>query len=204
MFDMEFLLTSLIVVLVPGPGVIYTISTGLFQGWRASILAALGCTLGIVPHLTASILGLSFILHMSAVVFQGIKWVGVLYLLYLAWGMWCDADELAFDGSASEDGPRQIISRAVLINLLNPKLTIFFFAFLPLFVSAEAASPAAEMLGLSILFMAMTFVVFVLYGLVAGSVRNYVVNSPKVILWLRRTFAAAFVGLGVKLALTEQ
>lgn len=204
MITTEFLLTSLIVVLIPGTGVIYTISTGLFQGWRASILAALGCTLGIIPHLTASILGLSFILHMSAVVFQAIKWIGVLYLLYLAWGMWRDAGELAFDGSASEDSPRQIVSRAVLINLLNPKLTIFFFAFLPLFISAEAASPAAEMLGLSILFMGMTFIVFMLYGLMAGSVRNYVMNSPRAIVWLRRTFAVAFVGLGIKLALTEQ
>ena len=132
MISSEFLLTSLVVVLIPGTGVIYTISNGIFLGWRASIAAAIGCTAGIIPHLLASILGLSAILHMSAVAFQVIKLVGALYLLYLAWGMWRETGALKFDSSCSNMRYRQIITRGFLINILNPKLSVFFLAFLPL------------------------------------------------------------------------
>ena len=204
MLNPEFLLTSLIIVLIPGTGVIYTVSTGLFHGWRMSLAAAVGCTAGILPHLLASILGLSFILHMSAVVFQVIKFAGVLYLLYLAWAMWRDTGGLTFDKTSSQQNALHVAGRAVLLNLLNPKLTVFFFAFLPLFISLETSSPIIQMVLLSAVFMAITLVVFVLYGVLASSVRQYVVNSPRVVIWLKRSFAAAFAGLGVRLALTEQ
>lgn len=204
MISTEFLLAALVVVLVPGAGVIYTVSTGLVHRWRASIVAAFGCTLGIVPHLTASILGLSAILHMSARAFQVIKWAGVLYLLYLAWGMWRDRGSLKLDQTASKVNGLQIVVRGILINLLNPKLTLFFFALLPLFVSAEALSPTKQMIGLSAIFMAMTFVVFVLYGILASAISKFLLNSPKAIRWMQRSFAVVFVGLAVKLALTEQ
>lgn len=204
MLSMEFLVTSLVVVLLPGTGVIYTVSTGLFFGWRASTAAAVGCTAGIIPHLIASILGLSAILHMSAVAFQIIKYAGALYLLYLAWAMWRETGALTFNSSSSNKGIWKIISRGILINILNPKLTIFFLAFLPLFVSPETASPLFQMLMLSIVFMAMTLVIFILYGISANGVRRYVINSPKGILWLQRSFATIFAVLGVKLALTEQ
>ena len=197
----EFLLTSLIIVLVPGTGVIYTVSTGLFRGARASLFAALGCTVGILPHLVASVLGLSFILHRSAAVFQGIKLLGVLYLLYLAWGMWRDKSELEFEANA-EANPLQIVGKAVLLNLLNPKLTLFFFAFLPLFAT-KGKSAGAQMLELSFVFMLITLLVFGSYGVLASAVRHYVAASPQIIMWLRRSFAAAFAGLGVKLAFTK-
>ena len=198
----EFLLTSLIVVLVPGTGVIYTVSTGLFRGARASLFAALGCTVGILPHLVASVLGLSFILHGSAAMFQGIKLLGALYLLYLAWGMWRDKSELEFKEKA-EANPLQIVGKAVLLNLLNPKLTLFFFAFLPLFVT-KGKNASAQMLELSFVFMLMTLLVFGSYGVLASTVRHYVKASPHIIMWLRRSFAAAFAGLGIKLAFTKQ
>jgi len=204
MFSTEFLLTSLVVVLIPGTGVIYTVSTGLFLGWRASIAAAAGCTAGIIPHLTASILGLSAILHMSAVAFQGVKFAGAVYLLYLAWSMWRDTGGLDFSSPSAKKGIWQIAMKGFLINILNPKLSIFFLAFLPLFVSPNPSSPMFEMFMLSLVFMAMTLIVFVLYGISANGVRGYVVNSPKVILWLQRSFAATFAALGVKLALTDQ
>lgn len=204
MLSPEFLLTSLIVVLIPGTGTVYTVSTGLFYGSRAALAAALGCTLGIVPHLLASVLGLSFVLHMSALVFQGLKFVGAAYLLYLAWAMWHDQETLSFGLASPERSARQIIARAVLLNLLNPKLTLFFFAFLPLAISKDAASPAAELLGLSLVFMALTLAVFTVYGVLASSVRRHVVNSPSVITWLRRSFAAAFAALGVRLAVTDR
>ncbi|MCP3889422.1 MAG: LysE family translocator [Desulfobulbaceae bacterium] len=204
MFSTEFLITSLVVVLIPGTGVIYTISNGLFLGWRASIAAAFGCTAGIIPHLSASILGLSVILHMSALAFQVVKFAGAAYLLYLAWAMWREKGSLQFDSPSTKIGLWQIVRRGFLINILNPKLSIFFLAFLPLFVNPNASSPTFNMVLLSLMFMAMTLVVFILYGISANGVRRYVVNSPRIITWLQRTFAATFAALGIKLAMTDQ
>ena len=204
MFSTEFLLTSLIVVLMPGTGVIYTVTTGLFRGWRASFAAALGCTAGIVPHLTASILGLSAILHLSALAFQCIKYAGALYLLYLAWSMWRETGAMQLGKRPQANGYWQIIVRGFLINILNPKLSIFFLAFLPLFVAPKAASPLVELILLSLVFMIMTLVIFILYGLAANGVRHQVATSPGLISKLQRCFAIVFAALGVKLALTDQ
>jgi threonine/homoserine/homoserine lactone efflux protein len=202
--DTEFLLTSLVVVLIPGTGVIYTVSNGLFLGWRASVAAAFGCTAGIIPHLSASILGLSAILHMNALAFQIIKFAGAGYLLYLSWAMWRETGALKFNSLPFERGLWSILRRGFLINILNPKLSIFFLAFLPLFVSPNSSSPAFQMIILSIIFMVMTLVIFILYGVSANGVRRYVVNSPKLILWLQRSFAATFAVLAVKLAMTDR
>lgn len=204
MFNTEFLLTSLVVVLIPGTGVIYTVSTGLFCGWRASIAAAFGCTTGIIPHLTASILGLSAILHMSAIAFQVVKYAGVIYLMYLAWSMWRETGSLKISSTDSTKTLRQIVVRGFLINILNPKLSIFFLAFLPLFVSPNVSSPMFQMFILSAVFMAMTFIIFILYGLSANYVRKFIVNSEKVTTWLQKSFAIIFAALGAKLAMTEQ
>jgi threonine/homoserine/homoserine lactone efflux protein len=199
----EFLLTSLIVVLIPGTGAIYTISTGIFLGWRASVAAAVGCTAGILPHLLASILGLTLVLHVSAVVFQGLKFVGAAYLLYLAWQMWRDNNALTFNSAGSSKSAWQIVLKAFLLNILNPKLTIFFLAFLPLFISRDAVSPILEMLFLSAVFMLITLLVFVVYGVLASAVRNFVLQSPKILFWLRRSFAVIFAALGVRLAIAD-
>lgn len=204
MLSTEFLLTSLVVVLIPGTGVIYTVSTGLAQRGRASIAAALGCTAGIVPHLLASILGLSAILHTSALAFQALKIAGSLYLLYLAWAMWQDTGILKLDRPAQKTSAFQTALKGFLINILNPKLTIFFFAFLPLFVSPNAASPTQQMLGLGAIFMLMTLVIFILYGILASGISTYLTKSPKAIKWVQRSFAVIFAGLAARLALSEQ
>jgi len=203
MFNVEFLLTSLVVVLIPGAGVIYTVSTGLAQRGRASIAAAIGCTAGILPHLLASILGLSAILHMSALAFQVLKVVGSLYLLYLAWSMWQDTGTLKFDRTTKKTNAFQIILKGVLINILNPKLTIFFFAFLPLFISPNAASPTQQMLGLSAVFMLMTLVIFAVYGILASGISTYLISSPKAIRRIQRSFAVIFAVLAARLVLSE-
>lgn len=204
MIGTQFLLTSLVVVLIPGTGVIYTVSTGLFLGRRFSVAAALGCTLGIVPHLTASVLGLSAILHMSAMAFQTLKYVGALYLLYLAWCMWRTTGGMEFNRPAEKNSFFKIALRGILINILNPKLTLFFVAFLPLFVSHDATLPVYQMLLLSAVFMAMTLIVFIFYGLLAGALRTYVVDSPRIVKRLERSFAAIFALLAAKLALSER
>jgi threonine/homoserine/homoserine lactone efflux protein len=204
MIDTEFLLASLIVVLIPGTGVVYTITTGLTLRWRASLAAAVGCTLGIVPHIVASILGLSALLNMSAQVFSLLKWAGALYLLYLAWNMWREAGALEIAQKTSETSATKIILKAIAINLLNPKLTIFFFAFLPLFISKDAASPVWEMILLSAVFMAITFVVFALYGILASGISNYLTGSSKAVRRLQQAFAVLLAGFAVKLVLSEE
>lgn len=204
MVSIEFLITSLVVVLIPGTGVLYTLSTGLFQGGRASLYAALGCTLGIVPSLTASVLGLSALMHSSALLFQLIKFAGVMYLLYLAWSMWKQTGRLELEESRSSVSRYRTVMRGILINTLNPKLTLFFLAFLPQFVPVQVEAPLTVMLVLGGVFMAMTLVVFMLYGMLAHSTRHYVVDSPRVTHYLQRTFAGVFALLGVKLAFAER
>ncbi len=204
MLSTEFLLTSLIVVLIPGTGVIYTVSNGLFLGWRAALIASLGCTLGIVPHLTASILGLSAILHMSSLTFQIIKMAGAVYLLFLAWSMWKETGSIRLTSPEKSKNMFQVGIRGILLNILNPKLSIFFLAFLPLFVSPESATPTWDMMLLSFVFMAMTLGVFIIYGLCAHGIRKHIINSPKIITLIQRSFALTFAALGIKLALTDK
>ena len=204
MISLEFLVTSLIVVLIPGTGVVYTVSTGLVQGRRASVYAALGCTIGIVPHLLATVLGLAAVMHTSALAFQVLKYAGVAYLFYVAFATWRDKSAFAVDGSVAKVSATGLVVEAFLLNILNPKLTIFFLAFLPQFVAPDAARPLFQLLLLSAVFMAMTFVVFVGYGLVAHAFRKLVIESAKVQSWLRYSFAAAFAGLGARLALSEK
>ena len=203
---LSFLLTSLILVASPGTGVLYTLAVALARGSRASIAAAFGCTLGIVPHMTAAMLGLAAVLHTSALAFAALKWCGVLYLLYMAWQALRESGALAVEArpQARSRSSRRVIVTGILINILNLKLSIFFLAFLPQFIAADETQPLARMLELSGAFMAMTFAVFVLYGLFAAGVRDRVVTRPKVMAWLRRGFAAGFAALGAKLALAER
>jgi len=203
--SIEFLITTLVVVASPGTGVLYTLAAGLTRGARASMVAAFGCTLGIIPHMAAAITGLAALLHASALAFEVIKYAGVAYLLYMAWQTLREKGALNVEGQSAPRSARQVIIESVLINILNPKLSIFFFAFLPQFVDPGASRAVPKMLELSAVFMALTFVVFAIYGVcAAGGVRQHVVSRPRVMMWMRRTFAAAFVGLGVKLAVTSK
>ncbi|MGY2216928.1 LysE family translocator [Pseudomonas sp. SDO558_S425] len=204
MLSLNFLITCLIVVLIPGTGVIFTVSTGLTAGKRASVFAALGCTAGIVPHLLASVLGLSALLQTSALAFEALKYAGAAYLLYLAYATWRDRTAFAMNDTPTISSAHSLMVRGLLLNILNPKLTIFFLAFLPQFVTPGASAPALQMLLLSSVFMAMTFAVFVIYGLLANVFRHAVIESPRVQNWLRRSFAAAFAGLGLNLAFAQR
>lgn len=200
----EFLLTAFVVALLPGTGVVYTLSVGLTQGRRASLYAALGCTFGIVPHLAATALGLAALLHTSAVAFQIVKFAGVVYLLYLAWQMWRESGTLGLDGGIDRQSGWRIIRRAVLINVLNPKLSIFFLAFLPQFIARDAVAPLGELLMLGGTFMLVTLVVFAGYGLLADAARRIVTGSPVVIARIQKACAGLFVLLGARLALAER
>jgi threonine/homoserine/homoserine lactone efflux protein len=199
-----FLLTSLIVVVAPGTGVLYTLSAGLSRGTRASIAAAFGCTLGILPHMAAAITGLAALLYASSIAFQVLKILGCVYLLYMAWNTLRETGALDIEGRPAPGSTSRIVLRGILINILNPKLSLFFFAFLPQFVNATAPGALPQMLELSLVFMLMTFVVFTFYGAFAASVRGHIVSRPRVLAWMRRSFAAAFVLLGARLALAER
>jgi threonine/homoserine/homoserine lactone efflux protein len=202
--SLDFLITSLIIVVSPGTGVLYTLAAGLSRGGRASGVAAFGCTLGIVPHMAGAILGVAALLHTSAVAFQTFKYLGVAYLLYMAWNTLRERGALKVENEIDARSALRVTLTGILINILNPKLSIFFLAFLPQFVSATEPHPVPQMIELSVVFMLMTFIVFVGYGLFAASIRDHVITRPRVLTWMRRTFAAAFVGLGLKLALTER
>lgn len=194
----------MIVVLLPGAGVLYTLATGLGRGARASLLAAFGCTIGILPHMLASIFGLAALLHASASAFNAIKYAGVVYLLYLAWGMLKEGGTLSVKPDRQARSASRIIFDAIAINSLNPKLSIFFLAFLPQFIPVGFEEPARLMLGLGLIFMAMTFVVFVLYGLLATAMRAHVISRPRLVAWIQKSFAATFGLLAFRLAFSER
>ena len=200
----EFLVTSLVIAATPGTGVLYTLAAGLSRGTRAGVVAAFGCTLGVIPHMAAAIMGVAALLHASALAFQTLKYVGVAYLLYMAWNTLREQGRLSVEPDADPRSTRRVVASAVLVNVLNPKLSIFFLAFLPQFVSAGEPDALSRMLGLSAAFMLITLVVFVGYGLFAGAIRGRLAARPQVLRWMRRTFAAAFVALGARLAMTDR
>jgi threonine/homoserine/homoserine lactone efflux protein len=201
MITFQFLLTALVVVIAPGTGVIYTLALGLGQGRRAAIWAALGCTFGIVPHLAAATLGLAAVMHTSALLFTVVKWAGVAYLLYLAWQALRQGGALNIQATEVASNGWRIARRGALINILNPKLSIFFLALLPPFLSANPATATFEMALLGAVFMAMTFAVFVIYGVFAAVARRRLLGSTLVMAWLNRSFAAIFAALAGRLAL---
>lgn len=202
--SVAFFLTTLVVVATPGTGVLFTVAAGLSRGARASAVAAIGCTLGVVPHMVAAIAGLAALLNASAVAFQTLKYAGVAYLLYLAWQTSRDRAPLEVDQQAEPQSAWQVIRTAVLINVLNPKLTVFFFAFLPQFVHPGEQAATGHMVVLSLVFMAVTFVVFAIYGYFAAIMRRFVLGKPKVVAWVRRTFAACYVLLAGRLAVQDR
>lgn len=201
--SLEFLLTSTVVVLLPGTGVIYMIAIGLGRGWRASIFAAIGCTIGILPAALAGVLGLSAVLHTSAIAFQVIKYLGIAYLFFMAWNMLRDGSTPSVTADQKPVSMFRTALNGTMLNILNPKLSFFFMAFLPQFLTHGTKSHTREMLILAAIFMALTMIIFIAYGICASLARHYVISRPRVMLWFRRTFAATFTFLGMRLALSD-
>jgi threonine/homoserine/homoserine lactone efflux protein len=202
--NIELLITSMIVILLPGTGVLYTLAMGLGHSFRASVVAAFGCTLGIVPAAFASIIGLAAIFQTSAMAFQIVKYLGAVYLLFMAWQVLRSGGTLDV---SEESKPRTMFATALngaVINILNPKLSLFFLAFIPQFVNTSLPNATIAMVQLAAVFMALTFIVFVGYGACAALARDYVITRPAIMTWLRRSFAAAFGFLSLRLALSER
>ncbi len=200
----EFLITSLVVILLPGTGVIYTLALGISGGFRAGLLAAFGCTLGIIPHILASVVGLAAVLHASALAFEVLRYVGVAYLLFIAWSLLKDSSALDLGPDQPAERAPRIVRKGILTNIFNPKLSLFFLAFLPQFVPAQAPDVTARMLVLGAVFMIMTFLVFALYAALAAGLRQQVLSRPKIMVWTQRSFAAALGLMGLRLALADR
>lgn len=202
--SIDYILTALIVVLIPGTGVIYTISTGLLKGSGPSIAASIGCTFGIVPHILASTLGLAALLHTSAMAFEFVKYAGIAYLLYLAYSMWTAKGGFDLSRDSTDKSQLRITIHGFLINILNPKLSIFFLAFLPQFISPDTTSALGEMIMLGAVFMGITLIVFILYGLGAAWMRAHILTKPAIQTRLQKVFSLTFIALSLKLALEDR
>jgi len=201
MITAQFLLTAFVVVLAPGTGVVYTLAVALGQGRRAGLWAALGCTIGIIPALLAATFGLAALLHSSALLFQIVKFAGVAYLLYLAAQMLGDGGALRVENTRAAEPGATIARRGAVLNILNPKLSIFFLALLPPFLSGDPTTATPELLTLGAIFMAMTFAVFVVYALAAAQARDLILSSARAMTWVNRVFAATFGALALRLGL---
>jgi threonine/homoserine/homoserine lactone efflux protein len=203
--SVEFLLTSLVVVLIPGTGVLYTVSSSIGGGWRRGLFAAIGCTLGIVPHMLAAMLGLSAIMQAGSMVFEVIRYAGVIYLVFMGFSMIRDAGTLPLDdGNASIDPMGPVVWRGILLNVLNPKLTVFFFAFLPQFLDASPGLLDSKLIGLGGIFMLMTLVVFAVYALASAAIRDLVLAAPVARRWIERALGALLIGFAARLAFTDR
>jgi threonine/homoserine/homoserine lactone efflux protein len=202
---MEFLLTSLVVVLIPGTGVVYTVSSSIGGGRRRGLFAAVGCTLGIVPHMLAAMLGLSGIMQAGSVVFEAVRWAGVAYLVFMGFSMIRDAGTLPLDDQgAPGDSAGTVVWRGILLNVLNPKLTLFFFAFLPQFLDASPGLLDVKLIELGGIFMLMTLAVFTVYAIASAAVRDLVLAAPVARRWIERAFGSILIGFATKLAFTDR
>jgi threonine/homoserine/homoserine lactone efflux protein len=196
----EFLLTAFIVCITPGIGVVYTLSSTLGGGFRAGVWAAVGCTVATVLHLGVAMAGLAAVLHTSAILFQAIKYAGVAYLLWMAWAVLQSTGSMAV--TVADGGkPGRLVWRGILLNILNPKLPLFFVAFLPQFMPTGDGANLPLMLELGAGFAAMTFGTFLIYAALAASGRSAILGNAGVMTWMRRAFAASFAALGARLAL---
>jgi threonine/homoserine/homoserine lactone efflux protein len=203
--SVEFLLTSLVVVLVPGTGVVYTVSSSIGGGRRRGMFAAFGCTLGIVPHMLAAMLGLSGIMQAGSAVFEVVRWAGVAYLVFMGVAMIREAGAVPLgDGGAPADSAGPIVWRGILLNVLNPKLTLFFFAFLPQFLDGSPGLLDTRLIGLGGVFMLMTLAVFAVYALASAAARDLILAAPVARRWVERALGAFLIAFAARLALTDR
>jgi threonine/homoserine/homoserine lactone efflux protein len=202
--SVEFLLTSLVVAAIPGTGVVYTVSSSIGGGWRRGLFAAIGCTLGIVPHILAAMLGLSAIMQAGSVVFEAVRWMGVAYLIFMGVSMIREGGALQDDQDDQHGSMGLVVRRGIVLNLLNPKLNMFFFAFLPQFLNTPPGLLDLRLIGLGGVFMLMTLAVFVVYAYASATVRDRVLGAPVVLRWVQRSLGALLIGLAARLAVTDR
>ena len=199
-----FSFATFLVVIAPGPGMLYVISRGLAGGRRAGVISALGTSAGIEIHILAAAFGLSLIIYASEIGFRITKWAGGIYLLFLAWKTFTHRQGLTFDSGKLDTNYKATFWQGVLVNALNPKVALFFMAFIPQFVNPRSGSVSAQTIALGTIFMGLTVVIFTFYGLSAAMIRKWVIEQPRVHKVIDWAMGSLFVYLGIRLAVSSR
>ena len=192
--------------IVPGPDNILVVTQGVARGRRAAVVTAWGMCSGITVHTLAAAAGISALFNSSAVAFRVVKYAGALYLLYLAWKMLRERDALTISVTGAGFAPSlsALYRRGFIMNVLNPKVALFFLAFLPQFTVREAGNVPLQMALLGFVFMAQALVIFTLIGLFSGTVGVWLRQRPGAGCYLTRLAGGIFALLGLRLALMER
>jgi threonine/homoserine/homoserine lactone efflux protein len=199
-----FLGASMALTIAPGPDNTFIVAQGISRGRKAAVVTALGMCSGVSVHTTAAALGISALLYSSAAAFTILKYAGAAYLLFLAYKALKEQQVLLPQGTADGQSPWVMFRRGFIMNVVNPKVALFFLAFLPQFVSPGEESAALQMLLLGLLFMAQAVVLFGAIGWLSGSVGNLILRRPRMARWFGRLSAGIFASLGIRLALAER
>jgi len=200
-----FLGASMALTLAPGPDNIFVVTTGITRGRRAAIITALGMVSGISVHTLAAAAGISAIFYSSTLAFRTVKFAGAAYLLFLAWKALRERGPL---GSPAAQTSRlsggALYRRGLLMNVLNPKVALFFLAFLPQFTTPAETSLGLQMVWLGALFMLQAAILFTAIGYFSGRLGEFFLGRPRVARGFSWVAASIFASLGVRLALTER
>ncbi|MFC7442206.1 LysE family translocator [Laceyella putida] len=201
---LTFLAYSVSLTLLPGPDILFVLSQSVFQGKKDGLAISLGLCTGLIAHTLAAALGVSMILYHSALAFHVLKIAGVAYLLYLAWQSLKATGEASLQPAEKKQSLGALYKRGILMNLLNPKVSIFFLAFFPQFVEAQAGHVPLQMLTLGFVFIAQALVIFTAVSLIAGKLGERFLQKHLKGKWVNYGTAGIFALLGIRLAFVEK
>nr|WP_228130175.1 LysE family translocator [Desulfotalea psychrophila] len=201
---LTFLFASVVLALVPGPDNIFVLTQSALHGRRSGIAVVFGLCTGVIFHSCAVALGVAVIFQTSALAFTVLKFLGAAYLAYLAWLSFRTKGSPLVAGEGLEQDRWKLYRRGILMSITNPKVSIFFLAFLPQFADPARGPVSLAVLLLGALFMCSTVVIFGLIALLAGSLGEYLHRSKNVQVWLHKIAGTVYLGLAVKLALLER
>jgi threonine/homoserine/homoserine lactone efflux protein len=199
-----FVGVSWALIIAPGPDMLYVITRGVTQGRRAGMLSAVGVICGILVHTTAAAFGLTLILHTSAFAFSLIKYLGAIYLIALGVKAWRDKSTFRLQSSRVSVSFHKVFWQGVLSNVLNPKVAIFFLAFLPQFVDKASNQMTFQMVILGLTFACFGLCFLLMIGYSSGTIGSWLTGRPRYAQFLQRFAGGILIGLGVRLALTER
>jgi threonine/homoserine/homoserine lactone efflux protein len=199
-----FLVASIALILAPGPDSLYVLARGLGQGRRAGLVAALGSSSGLLVHTTLAALGLAVLLQTSEIAYTVVRVGGALYLIYLGVRALLSRERFAVGATASQFSPQRMYLQGMLTNVLNPKVALFFIAFLPQFVDPHTPSFALSMLTLGLTFALLTVCYLTLVGTLSGALGRALLSQPRVAGAMRWVTGGVFIGLGLRLLIPER
>lgn len=199
-----FIAVSMLLTIAPGPDILYVITQSITRGKRAGIATALGLSTGLIVHTTAAAFGVSAILQQSAIAFTILKYAGAIYLFFLAWKAFQEKEHLLSDKPVQNKGTGSLYRQGIYMNILNPKVGLFFLAFLPQFVNSNAGNSSEQMVLLGILFMLQTIIIFSTVATFAGIFSNKILSRPNIAKYINYVKCSVFALIGIKLVLTDR